>query len=236
MLVKEFEGKSERDAIKTALEELGLAEEEVRIEVVDKGKRSILGIGENAPARVRVFYEEISANVKDIRETVQKMLDLMGFTTTVEAKEESEKRIYINVVTEDSAIIIGKKGAHLEAIQFLASLMFSKMVGDESDYHIVIDVDNYRKKREEALCEMAERFARLVKRTKRSKALEPMNPYERRIIHLALQDDDEVETKSEGEGNFRKIRILPKRKNGGRGDYRPNNNGYQRREVQDYRN
>ncbi|MEK6797004.1 MAG: RNA-binding cell elongation regulator Jag/EloR [Spirochaetota bacterium] len=230
MLVKEFSGKSEKEAVKNALEELGLAENEVRIEVLDKGKRSILGIGEEIPARVRIYYEEISNRIKDVKDILENVLKLMSVPATVAAGEESASKIYINIDSPDSGVLIGKKGSTLEALQFLVTLITSKMNGrpaasepgngtEEEEHHIIIDIDGYRKRREETLKDIAWRMASVVKRTRRPKMLEPMNPYERRIIHLTLQDDKDVETKSEGDGTIKQVCILPKggRAYGGRG-------------------
>lgn len=215
MLVKEFEGKTEKDALKNALEELGLAEEQIRVEVLDKGKRSILGLGESVPAKIRVYYEEISTVIKELEEIVATTIKYMGIEAEVEAVEEGDKRIYINVSSEDSAILIGKKGVTLDAIQFVTSLAASRLFDVDEEYHVLVDIEGYRKRREESLKDMAKRTASTVKKTKRPKVLEPMNPYERRVVHLALQDDKDIETKSEGEGNTRRIKVLPKRSGGG---------------------
>lgn len=208
MLVKEFTGKTEKDAVQLALTELNLKEEQVRIEVVEKGKRNILGIGDSVPAIIRVYYDEISTFVSNIQEIVSNIISGMGIDAKVEAHEESEKKIYINIVAEeDSALLIGKRGATLDAIQFIVSLISSRMLGEESEYHILVDVAGYRNKREETLKALALQSASQVKRYKKSKILEPMNPYERRIIHMTLQDDNEVNTSSDGEGQYKKVKI-----------------------------
>lgn len=210
MLVKEYEGKSEKDALKIALDDLNLSEEHVRVEVLDKGKRSILGIGETSPARIRVYYEEISTAMAELTEIVEEIISKMGIEAKAEAREEGEHRIYINVDSEESALLIGKKGSTLEALQFIVSLSASRIFGEEEDYHVLLDVEGYRKRREDYLRDLALRLASTVKRSRRPKTLDPMNPYERRIIHLTLQDDKDVDTRSEGEGHERKIRIIPK--------------------------
>lgn len=213
MLVKEFSGKSEKDAIGRALETLNLTEDQVRIEVIDKGKRNIFGIGEESPTIIRVYYEEISTNLGEFQTTVSTILKYIGVEAEVTAKEESEKRIYISISTEDSGVLIGKKGTTLEALQFIISLIAAKHFNDENERHIIIDVDGYRARREETLKHIAHQAAQQAKRTRRSVSLEPMSPYERRIIHLALQEDQEVETKSDGEPPYRSVKVLPKRRN-----------------------
>lgn len=225
MLVKEFSGKSEKEALNKALEELNLTEEEVRVEVVEKGKRNIFGIGEESPAVIRVFYEEISTNLGEFKSLVSDILKHMGINAEINAKEESGNRIYISVSTEDSGVLIGKKGATLEALQFLVSLIVSRSFKEETERHIILDVDGYRERREETLKHMARQAAQQAKKTRRAVALEPMSPYERRIIHLELHNDQDVETKSDGEPPYRRVKVFSK--NGGYNNRRYNNrNGY----------
>ena len=232
MLVKEFSGKSEKDAISKALEELNLTEEQVRIEVVEKGKRNLFGIGEETPTVIRVYYEEISENLGEFKSIVSEILKNMGITAEVTAKEESGSRIYINVSTEDSGILIGKNGATLEALQFLVSLIVSKNFGEDNERHIILDIDGYRERREETLKHMARQAAQQAKKTRRAVALKPMSPYERRIIHLELQNDKDVETKSDGEPPYRRVKVCSK--NGGYNNRRYNNNNRNRNSYKPY--
>lgn len=246
MLVKEFSGKNERDAINKALETLKLTEDQVRVEIVDKGKRSLLGFGEESPTVIRVYYEEISTSLSDFKTTVETILKYMGITAEVSVKEESETKIFINIQTEDSGVLIGKKGATLEALQFLISMMATKHIDDGNDNsiieetetkrHIILDVDGYRDRREETLKHIARQSAATAKRTRRPISLDPMSPYERRVIHVELQEDPEIETRSEGEPPYRCVKIFPKRtagdnrtggnyRSGGQSPRRYNNNG-----------
>ena len=224
MLVKEFSGKSEKDAISKVLEELNLTEEQVRIEVVEKGKRNLFGIGEETPTVIRVYYEEISTNLGALKSIILDILKYMGITAEVTTKEESGSRIYISISTEDSGVLIGKKGATLEALQFLVSLIVSKNFGEDNEIHIILDVDGYRERREETLKHMARQAAHQSKKTRRVVVLEPMSPYERRIIHVELQKDQDVETKSDGEPPYRRVKIFSK--NGGYNNRRYNRNSY----------
>lgn len=213
MLVKEFTGKNEKDAINKALEELNLTEDQVRIEIIDKGKRNIFGIGEEIPSVIRVYYEEISTNLSEFENIMSNIISLMGVKATVIAKEESETKIHINVTSDNSALLIGKKGATLESLQFLLSLIALKYFKDTTDRHIILDIDGYRERREETLRHIAHQAAQHAKRTRRPVSLEPMSPYERRIIHLELQEDSEIDTKSDGEAPYRFVKIYSKRKN-----------------------
>ncbi len=202
MLVKEFSAKSEQEAIELALTELNLKEEQVRIEIVENTSG-------NDDTLIRVYYDEISTFVGTIEETVKQITLGMGIDVKVEAYEESDKKIYVNIMAEDdAAILIGRKGSTLDSIQFIVSLIAIKILGEDSEYHVLVDVAGYRNKREQTLRDLAFYTASQVKRYKKAKFLEPMNPYERRIIHLALQDDNEIETKSDGDGIYKKVRVF----------------------------
>lgn len=221
MLVKEFSAKSEKEAIELALTELNLKEEQVRIELVEDEKSSI--DADNASVVIRVYYEEISTFVGMIEEVVKNITLGMGIDVKVEAYEESDKKIYVNIMAEDdAAILIGRKGSTLDSIQFVVSLIALKILGEDSEYHVLVDVAGYRNKREETLKDLALYTASQVKRYKKPKSLEPMNPYERRIIHLALQNDNEIETKSDGDGVYKKVRVFLANR-GGYNNQRQNN-------------
>lgn len=224
MLVKEFSGKSEKDAVNKALEELNLTEEQIRIEVVEKGKRNLFGIGEELPTVIRVYYEEISENLGEFKSIIADILKYMGINGEINAKEESGNKIYMNISTEDSGVLIGKKGATLEALQFLISLIVSKNFNDGNERHIILDVDGYRERREETLKHMARQAAQQAKKTRRAVILEPMSPYERRIIHVELQKDQDVETKSDGEPPYRRVKVFSKNANFNNRRYNNNNN------------
>lgn len=211
MLVKEFSANTEKEAIELALTELNLKEEQVRIEVVQDNAADET----NSSAVIRVYYDEISTFVGSIEEAVSKITLGMGIDAKVEAYEESDKKIYVNIMAEDdAAIIIGRKGSTLDSIQFIVSLIALKILGEDSEYHVLVDVAGYRNKREETLKDLALYTASQVKRYKKPKTLEPMNPYERRIVHLALQNDNEIETKSDGDGIYKKVRVFLAGKSG----------------------
>ncbi len=221
MLVKEFSAKTEKEAIELALTELNLKEEQVRIEVVEN---NTLGTdGDTSSAVIRVYYDEISTFVGSIEDVVRKIVIGMGVDAKVEAYEESDKKIYVNIIAEeDAAILIGRKGSTLDSIQFVVSLIALKILGEDSEYHVLVDVAGYRNKREQTLKDLALYTASQVKRYKKSKSLEPMNPYERRIIHMTLQSDNEIETKSDGDGVYKKVRVFLAGK-GGYNNQRQNN-------------
>ena len=134
----------------------------------------------------------------------------MGFDVDIEVDNNGTDRVFIELFSPDSAMIIGKRGKTLESIQMLVNTVGARVPGSAS-YKCVIDIENYRQKRESTLTDLALRVAQEVIRSGKPKTLEPMNPFERRLIHVALQNETSVETRSEGEGVHRKVRILPRK-------------------------
>ncbi len=213
MKVIEVEGRTSDDATKKALAELGIRDaSKVNVEVIDQGKSGIFGFGVSRPAKVRIYYNESSEDVGDkVREILESLLSKMGIDGSVRDIKEGETKVYVELDSKTSSgLIIGKKGKTLEALQFMVNLMINNQTG--SDKKIILDIEAYRDKREKALKKMSRDMAIKVVKTGRPLTLEPMNPFERRLIHLTLQNDKRVVTKSEGQGIYRKIRISPANK------------------------
>lgn len=212
MDIREFTGKTVDDAITAATVELGMTSDKLKYEVVDEGSSGFLGLFNVKPAVIKVIPEE------SIVDRTQKFCDdlfaAMDVETTaaIDFKEE-EKIMDIDLSGPKMGVLIGKRGQTLDALQYLISLFVNK----ESDEYIRVklDTENYRERRKKTLEKLARNIAGSVKRNKRSVALEPMNPYERRVIHSALQNDRYVCTKSEGEEPFRKVVIMLKKKDNG---------------------
>jgi spoIIIJ-associated protein len=135
------------------------------------------------------------------------MLEKMGVEGHVRDIKESENKVYVELESSKSGLVIGKKGATLEALQFLLNLMVNHQT--KSEKKIILDIESYRAKREKALRKLSREMAMKVIKTGRPLTLEPMNPFERRLIHLTLQNDSRVTTKSEGQGIYRKVKISP---------------------------
>ncbi len=210
MKVIEVEGRTVDEATKKALAELGVTDaSKVNIEVTDKGKSGIFGLGISRPAKVRLYYNENSVEIRDETEKVlKKIIGLMGIDGGIKDIKESETKVYVELESAtNSGLLIGRKGKTLEALQFMVNLMVNSNTG--SDKKIILDIELYREKRERALRKMSKDIAFKVNKTGRPWTLEPMNPFERRLIHLTLQNDDRVTTKSEGQGIYRKIKIMP---------------------------
>lgn len=206
MKVVEKEGKNEEEAIKLALEELGAERNEVKVEYLEKSKSSFLGLGNNKLAKVRVYYlEKIGDKVIDI---LKDMINLMDLEAEFKIVEEEDDRIYIEIISNNSGILIGKHGKNIEAIQFLLNIIVNK--NRERNIHVVLDIENYRDKRTTLLKSLANKALMKVKKTGKPFIFEPMNPFERRIIHMELKENNEVSTFSIGEGPLRKVKVVKK--------------------------
>lgn len=197
----EFTAKTVDDAITEACQKLSITSDKLDYVVVEEGSTGFLGL-KSKPAIIK-------AKVKDsLEDKVKAFLDdvfaAMQLDANVKIKYSQDSRnMDIDIEGDDMGILIGKRGQTLDSLQYLASLVANK----EADEYIRVKVDteNYRERRKETLENLARNMAFKVKRTKRPVSLEPMNPYERRVIHSALQDDKYVTTKSEGEEPFRHV-------------------------------
>ena len=185
--------------MRLALAELGVPADRARINVLEEGKGGILGFGAKN-AVVEVSYEE---TIRDrILAFITPLLDSMGISPDIEITE-GEEQVTVKMNGDNSGIAIGRRGETLDALQYLTSLVVNRQ--SESYTRIQMDVSDYRLKREETLVRLATRVAEKVVKTRRNITLEPMNPYERRIIHSALQGYKDVETGSIGEEPNRKV-------------------------------
>ena len=203
----EVTAKTVEDAITDALIQLGSTRKNVDIEVVEKETSGFLGLNKK-PAKVRVALKEtMQDKAVSFLEDIFKLMEIQS-EIAVDYVEE-EKTMNINIVGEDMGVLIGKRGQTLDSLQYLVSLVVNK---ESEDYiKVKLDTENYRERRKETLENLAKNIAYKVKKTRKSVALEPMNPYERRIIHSALQNDKFVETHSEGEEPYRKIVVTLKK-------------------------
>ena len=200
-MMVEKTAKTVQEAVNLALEELGAKKEDVDIEVLDEGNKGIFGIGGKS-ARVRVtLTNSLSDEAADFLSDV---LSKMNIAANIE-KYEDDESITLKITGRESGIIIGRRGETLDALQYLTSLVVNKKSARYK--RVTIDIENYREKREETLVRLADRLAERVVRFRRNVTLEPMNPYERRIIHSALQNNNMVETHSVGEEPNRKVVI-----------------------------
>ncbi|NLO97214.1 MAG: protein jag [Peptococcaceae bacterium] len=208
MNVIEKTGRTTEEAIEACLRELGVTRDQVVIEVLEEpGKKGLLGLFGTRPARVKVCLDD------DPSSLACKFLKKLTSAMNIEADFEvfhREDHILINITGSDLGILIGRRGDTLEAVQFLTNLAVSKKVPGKT--RIIIDVEGYRKRREETLIKLAKRLAEKVKKTGNRVVLEPMTPQERRIIHTALQNEWKISTFSEGEEPHRRVVISLKQR------------------------
>ena len=239
----EMRGRTEDEAIAAALKELGLDRDDVSVQVVERAKSGFLGIGAS-PAVIRVEHEapdepveevekteaaapvtastpaadepaEECADYKAIRSFLSGLLERMGTEAKIEISPR-DKGVNVNLSGPNMGAVIGRRGETLDAIQHLTNYVVNR--SSEKHMHISVDAESYRAKREESLVRLAEKMAAKVIRYKRSMALEPMNSYERHIIHTALQNYEGVSTSSTGTEPNRRVVVSydrPQQQNGG---------------------
>ncbi len=195
------------DAITEALIKLGTTSDRIEYEVVEKGSSGILGIGrKDAVIKVRKKYSPED----DAREFLENVFKAMKLEVEIIIeKDEESNTLNIDLKGDDMGVLIGKRGQTLDSLQYLTNLAVNRRA--ENFVKIKIDTEDYRKRRRETLENLARNIAYKVKRTKRPVALEPMNPFERRVIHSTLQNDKFVTTHSEGEEPYRHVVVTLKR-------------------------
>ena len=229
-MTKEFEARTEAEAIQMAVDQLGIDRSSFDVEVIRSEKK---GFFHKGSVTIRVQVKDIELEEESSSESVEDMSDRMvpgqvldpesedeekilnflktlllkmGYEADVTINFRRDRKIGINVDSDNSSIIIGRKGKNLDAIQLIVNVYAGNL---DADYKIIIDSENYRMRHEEMIIRSAFKMAESVRRSGRSKLLEPMNPFERRLVHTALNDFEGVDTKSEGEGLYKQVRIIP---------------------------
>jgi spoIIIJ-associated protein len=205
----EVSGKTVEDALTEASIQLGTTSDQIEYEVIDKGSAGFLGIGsKNAVIKARkIMNLSVEDQVKSFLYDVFHAMDMeVEILTKV---DENEKLVDVELKGDEMGVLIGKRGQTLDSLQYLTNLAVNKH--SENYYKIKIDTEDYRKRRKETLENLAKNVAYKVKRSKRPVSLEPMNPFERRVIHSALQNDKYVTTHSEGEEPYRYVVVTLKR-------------------------
>ena len=197
--------KTEERAIEEAVRQLGVdSADDLEIEVIEKATKGFLGFG----SKDAVIKAVVKFNPeKTAKEFLREMFVAMGIIVNIET-ELKEKQLLINLSGSDMGILIGKRGQTLDSIQYLVNLVVNK--GNAPYLSITLDTENYRQRRKETLESLAYNLAKKVKQTGKKVVLEPMNPYERRIIHSSLQNNKYVTTYSEGEEPYRNVVIALK--------------------------
>ena len=203
----EVSAKTVSDAITEACQKLTVTSDKLEYEVVDEGSSGFLGLG-SKPA---VIKARVKSSVEDTaKDFLKEVFDAMDLTVVVNVKyDEVDNSMEIDLSGDEMGVLIGKRGQTLDSLQYLVSLVVNKNV--ENYIRVKVDTENYRQRRKETLENLAKNISYKVKRTKRPVSLEPMNPYERRIIHSALQNDKYVTTHSEGDEPFRHVVVVLKK-------------------------
>ena len=204
---KEFSAKTADEALTNALIQLETTSDQIDYEVIEEEKNGILGLF-SKPARIRVRKKEDITDI--VRSFLTKTFDAMNLVVEIKIDyDEAERHINIELSGNEMGMLIGKRGQTLDSLQYLTGIVANKKT--DNYVKVKIDTENYRQRRKETIENLARNVASKVKKTGRTAFLEPMNPYERRIIHSALQNDRYVTTHSEGEEPFRRVVVTPKR-------------------------
>ena len=209
MEYREFTGKTVEDAVMEAAIKLETTSDRMEYEVLEKGSNGFLGIG-SKPARIRA--RKVMETAERAEKFLMDVLEAMDLKATVSMEENKEERtLDIDLAGDDMGVLIGKRGQTLDSLQYLTSLVVNK--GESTYIRVKLDTEDYRRRRKETLENLARGIAFKVKKTRKPVVLEPMNPYERRIIHASLQGNRYVETVSEGEEPYRHVVVKLKRNN-----------------------
>lgn len=203
----EVSAKTVDDAITEASIKLGTTSDKIEVEVIEKGSTGFLGI-KSKPAIIKARKK--NDTVDNIREFLENVFSAMNMEVTIDINKAEDDKVYeVELSGKEMGLLIGKRGQTLDSLQYLTNLAVNK----HSDGYIKVklDTEDYRQRRKDILENLAKNIAYKVKRTKRPVSLEPMNPFERRVIHSALQGDRYVETHSEGEEPFRHVVVTLKK-------------------------
>lgn len=235
-MVHEFEGRTEKEAIDAAIRELGLERDGFDVEIIEseaggifrkghvkirvhsaEGAASAAAVETRSPARPasRAEREEeddegpgepISAEFEEaVLAFTKRLVEGMGYAAELAVAFREDRKLGLRIDSDHASIIIGKKGKNLDALQLLVNVYAGKL--GREDVRVILDSENYRIRREESLVRLAYDTAEQVRRTRQSVLLEPMNPFERRIVHTTLNDIVDITTKSEGEGLYKQVRV-----------------------------
>ncbi len=212
----EKSGKTEDEAVAAALEELGLERDDVSVEVMSRAKSGFLGIG-STPATVRVSYNYVESVSEQVNNFLSGLFERMGVSATAEITEEEGGTVNVVITGDNPGALIGRRGETLDAIQHLANYAVNRTLSNH--VRINVDAENYRERRNESLIRLSKKVAAKVVKYRKNMTLEPMNSYERHVIHTALQDYEHVTTYSTGTDPNRRIVIAYDRQGGSKTNY-----------------
>lgn len=204
----EIEAKTMQEAIERACKHFQLGEEELDIEVLKSISTGIFGIVGNKKTKIRATPKKDNSVVV-ARETLQNIISLISVDSKISAEKKGDD-IILNIEGNNPGILIGPKGKTLEALEFIINKAVNR--ASKKKVRVIVDSENYRQRREESLKRLALKMGEKAKKTKKTVTIDPISPHDRRIIHLTLKEDTQVQTKSEGEGLFKRVFIIPNKK------------------------
>jgi spoIIIJ-associated protein len=212
MEVYEFEGKTTEEAIENASRQLNRPVEDFDVDIIEPGSAGIFGLVGTKKTKIRITIrkEDLPDNPEDLaaaKEILEKILDLIPVEVAVN-EVNSDGKMTLNIVGDTSGLLIGRKGKTLDALQYLVNKIVKKRLNKK--IRVNIDSENYRQRRIESLTQLAIKMGNKVKKSRKPLTTNPLNPHDRRVIHLALKEDAHLNTKSRGDGLLKKVVISPK--------------------------
>lgn len=213
MEVYEFEGKTTEEAIENASRQLNLPVEDLKVDIIEPGSAGIFGLVGTKKTKIRITVDtddsvDLSGDMTAAKEILEKILKLIPVQAVIN-EEQTDGRISLNIEGDVSGILIGRKGKTLDALQYLVNKIVQKRF--DRKLRIVIDSENYRQRRIESLTQLAIKMGNKAKKLRKPVSTNPLNPHDRRVIHLTLKDVPDLNTKSRGDGILKKVVIIPKR-------------------------
>jgi spoIIIJ-associated protein len=208
----EFEGKTTEEAIKNAAGQLSVPAEDLNIDIIEPGSAGIFGLVGGRKARIKVTLKHMPAPQETdelllARQTLEKILSLIPVEADIQS-DQIDGKLSLTIVGDRSGLLIGRKGKTLDALQYVVTKIVNKAL--DKKIHLVIDSENYRKRRTDSITQLALRMGEKAKRIKKPVTTNPLNPHDRRLVHLALKEDGDLETRSRGDGLLKKVVILPR--------------------------
>ncbi len=219
----EFEGRTTEEALESASRELNIPVEELDFDIVEPGSAGIFGLVGGRKAKIRITLSRTTSSEEEeeeeeedgltiAKDALEKILALIPVETTVRAKRSDEPDdglIRLSIEGDKSGLLIGRNGKTLDALQFIVNKIVNKTL--RKKVRVVVDSENYRQRKIESLTQLALKLGDKAKRLKKPVTTNPLNPHDRRIVHLALKEDEKLDTRSRGDGPLKKIVIMPKR-------------------------
>lgn len=204
----EIEAKTMEEAVEKACKHFQLGEEGLDIEVIESRSTGIFGIVGNKKTKIRATPKKDGA-IEVAQKTLKNIISLISTGTKITAEKKGDD-IVLNIEGNNPGILIGPKGKTLEALELIINKAVNRV--STKKIRVIVDSENYRQRKEESLKRLALKMSEKAKKTKRTVTIDPINPHDRRIIHLTLKEDHHVQTKSEGEGLFKRVYIIPDKK------------------------